>query len=88
MKVSELSEALDLVSLTTHNWHVQARGRWPSCLARSDGQHASPASNLAAGLSRTGRCVLQASCAITGEGLLDGLNWIAEELRRKQAVPT
>lgn len=52
MKVPELSEALDLVSLTTHNWHVQA------------------------------------SCAITGEGLLDGLNWIAEELRRKQAVPT
>jgi ADP-ribosylation factor-like protein 5B len=51
MSVPELSEGLDLISLTTHNWHVQA------------------------------------SCAITGEGLLEGLQWVAEELRRKEAAP-
>ena len=51
MGVSELSEGLDLISLTTHNWHVQA------------------------------------SCAITGEGLVEGLQWVAEELRRKEAAP-
>lgn len=28
---------------------------------------------------------VQASCALTGEGLLDGLKWVAEELRRKDA---
>lgn len=28
---------------------------------------------------------VQASCALTGEGLLDGLQWVAEELRRKDA---
>jgi ADP-ribosylation factor-like protein 5B len=50
MGVPELSEGLDLISLTTHNWHVQA------------------------------------SCAITGEGLLEGLQWVAEELRRKEAA--
>lgn len=30
---------------------------------------------------------VQASCALTGEGLLDGLRWVAEELRRKDAAP-
>lgn len=51
MGVPELSEGLDLVSLKSHNWHVQA------------------------------------SCALTGEGLLEGLKWVAEELRRKEAAP-
>ena len=51
MGVPELSEGLDLVSLKSHNWHVQA------------------------------------SCALTGEGLLEGLQWVAEELRRKEAAP-
>jgi hypothetical protein len=30
---------------------------------------------------------VQASCALTGEGLLEGLKWITEELRRKEAAP-
>ncbi|KAI7846070.1 hypothetical protein COHA_000436 [Chlorella ohadii] len=51
MTVPELSEGLDLISLKSHNWHVQA------------------------------------SCALTGEGLLEGLQWVAEELRRKEAAP-
>ena len=51
MTVPELSEGLDLISLTSHNWHVQA------------------------------------SCALTGEGLPDGLKWVAEELRRKEVAP-
>lgn len=51
MTVPELSEGLNLISLKSHNWHVQA------------------------------------SCALTGEGLLDGLKWVAEELRRKEAAP-
>ena len=45
MPVAELSEALELVTIKTHNWHVQQ------------------------------------SCAVTGEGLLDGLQWIAQRLR-------
>ena len=51
MGPAELSQGLDLISLTTHNWHVCA------------------------------------SCALTGEGLVEGLNWVAEELRRKEAAP-
>lgn len=51
MTVAELSESLDLISIKSHNWHMQA------------------------------------SCAITGEGLLDGLKWVAEELRRKETAP-
>jgi hypothetical protein len=30
---------------------------------------------------------VQASCALTGEGLLEGLQWAAEALRRKQQSP-
>ncbi|PSC72280.1 ADP-ribosylation factor 5 [Micractinium conductrix] len=51
MSVPELSEGLDLISLKSHNWQVQA------------------------------------SCALSGEGLLEGLKWVAEELRRKETAP-
>lgn len=30
---------------------------------------------------------IQASCALTGEGLLDGLGWIAEKLKESRALP-
>lgn len=45
LSVAELSEALELVAVTTHSWHVQQ------------------------------------SCAVTGDGLLDGLQWIAQRIR-------
>lgn len=50
MSVAELSEALALVDIKTHSWHVQP------------------------------------SCAITGQGLEDGLKWIVRHVKSRDAV--
>ncbi|KAK2077536.1 hypothetical protein QBZ16_004381 [Prototheca wickerhamii] len=49
MSVQELSEALDLVGIKDHNWHVQA------------------------------------SCAVSGQGLEEGVQWIARHVKAQNA---
>jgi len=51
MPAAELSEALDLVLIKTHNWHIQA------------------------------------CCALTGQGLADGMKWVAQNVARKRQTP-
>ena len=65
--------------------HVRARALWQD-LAGAMG-----VPELSEGLDLVGlkshNWHVQASCALTGEGLLEGLQWVAEELRRKEAAP-
>lgn len=47
MPPAELSEALNLVAIKTHNWHIQS------------------------------------ACALTGDGLLEGMKWVAQTVKNK-----
>lgn len=99
MTVPELSEGLDLISVKSHNWWAASysvgcsatelrlackRNACKPLPGLPPTLHHGPLHEPA--LAPCCRHV-QASCALTGEGLLEGLQWVAEELRRKEAAP-
>ena len=90
MSVQELSEALDLVGIKDHNWHVQVRKCFVVALdlsrnsaANRDKQalHLAPETYI----NPTSPPATQASCAVSGQGLEEGVQWIARHVKAQNA---
>lgn len=90
MSVQELSEALDLVGIKDHNWHVQVRKCFIVALdlsrnsaANCDKQalHLAPETYI----NPTSPPATQASCAVSGQGLEEGVQWIARHVKAQNA---
>jgi signal recognition particle receptor subunit beta len=70
MSAAEVTEKLGLQSLRQRNWYIQVRARSLELFAPAASAHAF--------------LFPQATCATSGEGLYEGLDWLSAQLAKKK----
>jgi ADP-ribosylation factor protein 1 len=77
MNAAEITDKLGLHSLRQRGWYIQVRAPLAACHARGGGAQ-SWMLTVRASTSRS-----QSTCATTGDGLYEGLDWLSNSLSKK-----
>jgi hypothetical protein len=77
MSAAQIAEKLNLQAIKTHSWHIQSAESTHWVNRRDVRRYIELTLCVAFALSG---CFRRSCCAITGEGLFDGMEWVTQSI--------